>query len=376
MKQIITFVLSKVKNNNAIKLLLFVIYVFLIAEILSYVSYLYVVPANLKEPAKYVLGFRQDRSDEVTSIIDDLWTNYQLNSLSLRGNEHGWRYGGGNKKKKIRIACLGGSTTYSDPVPTGDLSYPAQLEKYLQQKGLDVEVVNCGMPYYSSAEVLANYCFKGVYLNADIVIIMTGLNDTEPLISPFEYKNDYSHWRRANSQIGKDVLFKRLWKLKSWTIRLTSLLLIKPGQGEEALNQVSTIYEAAESKDESYKKRYPITLSQNLSSLIGIIKNAKAQPILVIDNYVLTRNATLYPKYSEMGYPEFKLDWSYKKCMAVVDSVGKASNLLVIPFNKFEPSKKEFWTDHCHLNTEGTQEQAVFIGNFILNDSICLSKLK
>jgi hypothetical protein len=61
----------------------------------------------------------------------------------------------------LRVLCLGGSTTYAWTVPYPNQTCPAVLEELLRAnlpKGYtDVEVLNGGLPYGTSAEILTHY---------------------------------------------------------------------------------------------------------------------------------------------------------------------------------------------------------------------------
>jgi lysophospholipase L1-like esterase len=81
----------------------------------------------------------------------------------------------------FRIVSLGGSTTYSSSTSWED-AYPAQLQNILRdQYGYDnVEVVNGGVPGYTSWDVLANVVFRTRELEPDMLLIYDGINDIQP----------------------------------------------------------------------------------------------------------------------------------------------------------------------------------------------------
>ena len=122
--------------------------------------------------------------------------------------------------KKYRILCIGGSDTWGDGVEHGYQTYPARLEEYLIKNKYDIEIINCGLPYYSSAEVLASFCFRDIHLDPDLIIVSIGGNDLEPFMSPKLYKPDYSHWRVLGNA-SSNAIFKEKWEGNaSYFIRL------------------------------------------------------------------------------------------------------------------------------------------------------------
>ncbi len=99
----------------------------------------------------------------------------------------------------LRVLCLGGSTTYGWTVPRPDQAYPAVLEELLRPKlpagYADVEVINGGLPYGTSAEILTHYHFKYHYYQPDVVVINEGGNDAQGYTLPY-YHPDNSNWRQ------------------------------------------------------------------------------------------------------------------------------------------------------------------------------------
>jgi lysophospholipase L1-like esterase len=97
----------------------------------------------------------------------------------------------------FRIFCLGGSTTYGTSVHKPEQAYPAQLGDFLRERtgNPKIEVINAGISYASSFEVLSTFLYRVLPLEPDLVIVDASLNDVEPLLLP-DYAEDYTHWRR------------------------------------------------------------------------------------------------------------------------------------------------------------------------------------
>ncbi len=99
----------------------------------------------------------------------------------------------------LRVLCLGGSTTYGWTVPYPNQTYPAVLEELLRadlpKNYTEVEVLNAGLPYGTSAEILTHYHFKYHYYRPDVVIINAGGNDAQGYTQAY-YHPDNSNWRQ------------------------------------------------------------------------------------------------------------------------------------------------------------------------------------
>ena len=78
---------------------------------------------------------------------------------------------------EYRIACLGGSTTYTTSVEDWRLSYPALLEHELHNAGLgSVCVLNCGAAGWSSWESLINLETRVLDLDPDLIVVYHAIN--------------------------------------------------------------------------------------------------------------------------------------------------------------------------------------------------------
>ena len=103
-------------------------------------------------------------------------------------------------KDTYRILCIGGSTTYGSGVLDPELAWPEILQNFLntdppsQLAYNKFEVLNGGLGWGSSAELLTHYAFKHINYEHDMVIIHIGGNDVGAL-AVSNFKMDYSHWR-------------------------------------------------------------------------------------------------------------------------------------------------------------------------------------
>jgi lysophospholipase L1-like esterase len=100
----------------------------------------------------------------------------QINSAGFRDREYPWAKG----PDTFRILCLGDSTTFGHALPLEE-TYHQLLEDSLNSaddlSGLRYEVINGGVPGYSSSQCLAMYELRGRKLSPDIVILNVGTND-------------------------------------------------------------------------------------------------------------------------------------------------------------------------------------------------------
>jgi acyl-CoA thioesterase I len=88
----------------------------------------------------------------------------------------------------IHIVVYGDSGVAGKGVPASE-AYPAQLERMLRQKGLDVVVSNKGVNGRTSVDAIANLD-AAVPANTNIVIVQFGVNDLKRGIDPAQVRQN------------------------------------------------------------------------------------------------------------------------------------------------------------------------------------------
>ena len=142
-------------------------------------------------------------------------------SLGFRGRDFAWA----RKDSVLRVLALGGSTTFGATVSDAD-TWPIRLDAALDSMlALRVsafksaEVINGGVPGYTSAENLIQLALIGVHLHPDVVVLFQGYNDIRNSHSP-GLRTDYSNFH-AISQRGNLELDRLRWGMRSGLVRLS-----------------------------------------------------------------------------------------------------------------------------------------------------------
>ena len=375
-KSEINWIKLKIINPDYIKYFLYTLYVLVIFEITSiFVLKIFLSDEQISDKVDFALGRLSKPSDHVSWMIPDMRSDYKPNNLSTRHNIHGFRFGGKNKDpKNIRILCIGGSTTWGYDDDTLN-TYPAQLQFYLQNKGYKVDVINAGVPYHTSLDVLMRYITKGIYTDPDILLVHTGGNDIGPLRSPFTYQPDYTHWRDYGI-FGYDIIFKELWeKIPLSFFRIILIRLLKPGTGNKISSQSSYLTQEMLAKNTINRQR-AIGLENYFESIISISKSRGIIPVTILFNTDNRReNSYAKKKFTgqELDYAINSESKGVELHNSIMDSISKKHQIDIIPFNLFEPSEQNFWNDQCHLNSDGKKEKSIFIGNHLIKSGILTS---
>jgi lysophospholipase L1-like esterase len=95
-----------------------------------------------------------------------------INRLGMRGPEVSEKQAG-----KLRILCVGGSTTFGLYASSNETTWPARLEQQLLAAGKSVEVLNAGAPGWTSRASMTNLELRGFALQPDIVVVYHAYND-------------------------------------------------------------------------------------------------------------------------------------------------------------------------------------------------------
>jgi lysophospholipase L1-like esterase len=264
-----------------------------------------------------------------------------------------------------RILFLGGSTTYGSGVARPEQTYPAQLGEMIQSElpgdWTAVEIVNGGLPYGASSEILTHYLFKYHYYKPDVVVINSGGNDAQPNLRT-HYQPDYSHWRQNVRELKPLPEYGR-WMMKS---QLTSFILIHAFH-YETLNAGADFNRRWKSRDEPAPRGawYPacapddngeqlipdehLAFRHNIHSAIRAIQADGARVVLVP-----FRPNPYSQFYKDKYFPQFARHEAILRELATRWETG---------FSPFPAAviSEENWVDFCHLNAAGCKQKAAHI---------------
>lgn len=268
----------------------------------------------------------------------------------------------------LRILALGGSSTWGYMLKRPGDTWPGQLEETLNEN-VDrtgykhVEIVNGGLNYATSAELLSHYVFRDRYLGSKIVIIHSGDNDIGPLLFP-DYDPEYTHFRP-----GWNASPVTLRRTEKWAIAHSNIIKLVYAYFLRSSIPIPYINKQAESfggPEESYveavKKNQPIGLERNLDLLIRNIIADDALPILFAPVFCTDKQF-----YALTGEAAKRADTNRKVRKAAV--IGMAKNLEVIrklaakyqiPLVEIPPEQipLEYFLDDNHLSKEAAAIEA------------------
>ena len=289
-------------------------------------------------------------------------------SITISHSASGWR---GpdllNPKRRKRIVVLGGSSTYCTGVDDAD-TFPAQLQRQL---GDNYEVINLGVPGYSSVEHLIQTALWFSEIQPDIAIYYMGWNDARNMHLR-GLKADYSDFQ-GPSQLDN------LGQQRSWWAQ--HFALVRLGV------TVTRLVRDAILRTPAYQKRYPNVpiaptetawtprvedrplqlYRRNVNELVHLCKGQGVTPLFVpqLVNPAALTHETSY------GWLPFVRD---KDLPALVDAynramldVAQADGVSVVTEVRPEAFQPGDFLDYGHFSPSGTRKMAVILEKQIRN---------
>lgn len=283
---------------------------------------------------------------------------------------------------EFRIACLGGSTTYTNQVFDYRLSYPDQLQAVLRERGRPgVRVINAGAEGYTSWESLINLQFRVLELEPDLIIIYHGINDAlARLVYPYSaYRADNSGFRAAPTSL---TAMPTIWEYSTiLRIAMIKLGLAEPHNRIAMVKQFAKTAWHGELQRQWSKGIYPSGIFEKASvadmldhnppryfrdNLLDMIGDAQARGIKV----VLATFA-----YS----PEFKQVAMFatpggQRALAesnqVVKSLAGTPGVHVFDFAEAFPKDPELFVDGQHVNEKGARIKAELFAEYLVKNGL------
>ena len=305
------------------------------------------------------------------------------NSLGYRGDEISMPKPDG----QFRIACLGGSTTYTSEVNDYRKSYPYLLEKYLRAQGhSDVTVINAGAGSWSSWESLINFELRVLDLDPDMIIVYHGINDISPRFvwPPEAYRGDNSGARAPNqTAIFMPDIFEystllRIAMINTGMINSHASFETTIDRRPETYfgtlfnkQKIQGIYpegifrEASASEIlETNSARY---FERNIRNIVAIAKDRGIEVIL--SSFAYSPLFTEQPKVSSREYIS-----AYEANNKLLEEIARDMDQHFFDFASKFPPEKRWYTDGRHVNEEGAQLKAELFGDYLIDRQLLNSR--
>ncbi len=274
---------------------------------------------------------------------------YHINSLGLRGPEVP------PKGDKFRIVALGNSCTFGWGVPY-DETYVARLQKLIDADTSlpEVEVIDCGIPGYSSFQGRRFLVSDIDKLKPDMVLSMFGWND---------------QWAASDNISDEKQEFPPQWilniqnffsRLRLYGLLRRLILSSTETSLEEKLDKVHPVYRVG--LEEFYN---------NLEVIIRYSVNEHAVPVILTSPIPSLEN--YYPAGSRSNMHRVHYQYNYQAQLAAgnnravfIDIAGK--------FNEYDDLFDDAKIDPIHFNAKGHKIAAETIYDYFKENPYLLIK--
>ena len=270
-------------------------------------------------------------------------------------DENGFRYKGYDvalTKTKTRVLCYGGSTTYSDHVLKNPQDcWPHMLESKFREIDIELEVINCGLNYGLTPELLSHFIFEGLHFEPDVIILHGPGNDTLP-IALGDSSFDYRKTRRSLN------LKPRFFEPKLLKISGFSRLVYARALRETVLVDLEPeFWPATQTQNHRLMHSEQVSFQNNVRTFSDICLSRGIKLILVDFVQNLPSELERMRPGLSAGMVE-----SVLKMNNFFESIAKSNpgNVLHVPFipNSFNASD---FVDLCHLNLDGEMKKTEYI---------------
>ena len=278
-----------------------------------------------------------------------------------------------------RIAALGGSTTFGADLNSWTDAYPHQLQLALREESGDkrVEVINAGVPAYSSWDTAVSFMFRVQDLEPDMIIIYQAINDINPRLSdPAFYDSQYSgrgywiDWDRPlpNCALCRYVLSK-LGRRIEVAYALSEHLRAPAGYRHCELD-VSVPEPRCANLEMSVREvlaaNPPVYFERNLRNIIHMAKGSG------IDVLLLT---WAYSPYDFSLPPGANMTVDFRRFAVaehneITRRLAEEFNTLFYDLAESMPEDHKYYLDGVHMTLAGTAEVARQIANYLVTTGV------
>ncbi len=269
---------------------------------------------------------------------------------------------------QFRIAILGGSTTYGEFIADDADTFPAQLETILRDEFgyQQVEVINAGVPGYTSWESIGSLAFRILEHQPDLIIPYEGVNDVHArLVHPHAYRADNAGRRTlwtepVEVQLCKHSVLLRVIGYHAGLWRLPGVDSFVQAPTSDPGTHGPSIAIGGEPMD-VLDQNPPIFTTRNLRTIVGIARAHNASVLFATWAHSPHKGDYAATPHYRRGFTE--------QNQAVI-ALAREMRIPCFDFALSMPVTLELWRDGRHVNARGAKIQAQLFARYLVENNL------
>jgi lysophospholipase L1-like esterase len=292
-------------------------------------------------------------------VIPHPYAAFVLNPERGEHNSQGFRapkdklYG--RDPEALTIACLGESSTYGLRVAP-EHSYPSRLERELSGRlpGRRVEVVNAGVPGYSTPNILALLSLRVVPLKPDLVLLYAGFNDAWTRLLFPGFQEDYAHAQKS----WVEAAFP-LWRRSLLLDRLADRLGYP--NSRDPVFQTVAWHARGGDPQENWMRSSGEPFRRNLATFAAIARAHGAVPVFITQ----ATNFGGHPDKVRQALPQ-----AMEEHMDILRRAARELRVELIDVRGPMSDRPEYFRDFVHMSEAGNARRAEVVADALLGKGL------
>ena len=269
--------------------------------------------------------------------------------------------------------ALGGSTTFGTYLESWERAYPHQLQLALRRLGGydHVEVINAGVPGYTSWESAANLLFRIPDLAPDLVIIYHGINDLNPRLGDPDYYDGLNSgkgiWIVHDEPAPSSVLYRYIASKLGWELKVAySLgeLFQQPADYRAcglAMASPPICRSLGMSVEQTLAANPPIYFERNLRSMVVLTREMGSRALLLTWAYSPHEYPMPGGDFMTAPFRQAAVAEHNQITRALAADMGSLHYDLAATM----PEDRQYWLDGLHMSAAGTSEMARQLAGYL-----------
>lgn len=340
-----------------------------IVEGLSAAYYFFVIDSKTREAIEATINLSVEKSQFSLRYKGHPYFNYVCNPEFQfpdgykPHNSRGFRmpeWPDTKAANSIRVLALGGSTTYGIGYERGEEVWPSIIQGlYRNQYHAAMDVINLGVPDYTTHEIIPVLAMLGPVLKPDIVVIHVGGNEAfdaayrdegGPDNTEFRFQWNYRPLSQPTQIVMRRSYFARV--VGFYWIGRSGLF---PSDIWSAMQYPHPTGEQLQQNAAHYTGKY---FRQNLITLVALSRELHAEPFLLTQ--------PLNPVWDNPSDPFHQIIVNaHRLNNSIILQVAAERNVRVIDLYQLM-RRRELFTDALHDSEAGMKKKALLVANGIL----------